>query len=41
LRGNLELDLEELTPWAEAFAACCARFDDLVARSESRRQAHT
>jgi SRSO17 transposase len=33
------MELEELAPWAEAFAAFCARFDDLFARSESRRQA--
>jgi SRSO17 transposase len=33
------MDLEDLAPWAEAFAAFCARFDDLFARSESRRQA--
>jgi SRSO17 transposase len=32
------MDLEDLAPWAEAFAAFCARFDDLFARSESRRQ---
>jgi SRSO17 transposase len=34
------MELEDLAPWAEAFAAFCARFDDLFARSESRRQAH-
>jgi SRSO17 transposase len=33
------MDLEELAPWAEAFAAYCARFDDLFVRSESRVQA--
>lgn len=32
------MELEELAPWAEAFAAFCARFDDLFARSESRQQ---
>ena len=33
------MELEELAPWAESFAAFCARFDDLVERSESRGQA--
>ena len=33
------MELEELAPWAEAFAAYCARFDDLFVRSESRAQA--
>src|SRR5262249_3652032 len=33
-------ELEDLALWAEAFAAFCARFDDLFARSESRCQAH-
>jgi SRSO17 transposase len=33
------MDLEDLAPWAEAFAAYCARFDDLFVRSESRAQA--
>jgi SRSO17 transposase len=33
------MELEELAPWAEAFAAYCARFDDLFVRSESRVQA--
>ena len=33
------MDLEDLVPWAEAFAAYCARFDDLFMRSESRAQA--
>jgi SRSO17 transposase len=32
------MELEDLAPWAEAFAAFCARFDDLVVRSESRQQ---
>ena len=32
------MDLEDLAPWAEAFAAYCARFDDLFVRSESRQQ---
>jgi SRSO17 transposase len=34
------MELEDLAPWADAFAAFCARFDDLFARSESRGQAH-
>jgi SRSO17 transposase len=34
------MDLEDLGPWAEAFAASCARFDDLFVRSESRQQMH-
>jgi SRSO17 transposase len=34
------MELEELAPWAEAFAAYCARFDDLFVRCESRAQAH-
>lgn len=33
------MELEDLAPWAEAFAAFCARFDDLFVRSESRLQA--
>jgi SRSO17 transposase len=33
------MDLEDLAPWADAFAAYCARFDDLFVRSESRVQA--
>jgi hypothetical protein len=33
------MELEELEGWAESFAAFCARFDDLFARSESRAQA--
>jgi SRSO17 transposase len=33
------MELEELAPWAESFAAFCARFDDLFQRSESRGQA--
>jgi SRSO17 transposase len=33
------MDLQDLAPWAEAFAAYCARFDDLFVRSESRVQA--
>jgi hypothetical protein len=33
------MDLEDRAPWAEAFAAYCARFDDLFVRSESRAQA--
>jgi SRSO17 transposase len=33
------MDLEDLAPWAEAFAAFCLRFDDLFVRSESRAQA--
>ncbi|HEY7092515.1 MAG TPA: IS701 family transposase [Ktedonobacterales bacterium] len=33
------MDLEDLALWAEAFAAYCARFDDLFVRSESRAQA--
>jgi SRSO17 transposase len=33
------MELEELAPWAEAFAAYCARFDDLFVRCESRAQA--
>jgi SRSO17 transposase len=33
------MELEDLAPWAEAFAAYCARFDDLFVRSESRAQA--
>ena len=32
------MELEDLAPWAEAFAAFCARFDDLFVRSESRQQ---
>jgi SRSO17 transposase len=32
------MDLADLAPWAEAFAAFCARFDDLFVRSESRQQ---
>src|SRR5215469_231783 len=32
------MELEDVTPWAEAFATFCARFDDLFARSESRQQ---
>jgi len=32
------MELEDLAPWAEAFAAFCARFDDLCVRSESRQQ---
>ena len=32
------MELEDLAPWADAFAAFCARFDDLFARRESRRQ---
>jgi SRSO17 transposase len=32
------MELEDLAPWPEAFAACCARFDDLFARGESRQQ---
>jgi SRSO17 transposase len=34
------MDLEDLAPWAEAFAASCARVDDLFVRSESRQQMH-
>src|SRR5689334_15568846 len=33
------MELEDLAPWAEAFAAYCSRFDDLFVRSESRAQA--
>jgi SRSO17 transposase len=33
------MELEELAPWAESFAAFCARFDNLFERSESRGQA--
>src|SRR5512146_2594491 len=36
---GLKMELEDLAPWAEAFAAFCARFDDLFVRSESRLQA--
>jgi SRSO17 transposase len=32
------MELADLAPWAEAFAAFCARFDDLFVRSESRQQ---
>jgi hypothetical protein len=32
------MELEDLAPWAEAFAAFCARFNDLFVRSESRLQ---
>jgi hypothetical protein len=39
LRGRLTMELEDLAPWADAFAAYCARFDDLFVRSESRVQA--
>ena len=38
MRRGCTLELEDLAPWAEAFAAFCARCDDLFARSESRRQ---
>jgi hypothetical protein len=31
------MDVEDLAPWAEAFTAFCARFEDLFARSESRK----
>ena len=34
------MELEDCAPWAETFAAFCARFDDLCARSESRHQMH-
>ena len=34
------MELEELAPWAEAFAAFSGRFDNLFERSESRGQAH-
>jgi SRSO17 transposase len=34
------MDLEDLAPWVDAFAAYCARFDDLFVRSESRQQMH-
>ena len=34
------MELEDLAPWAEAFAAFCARLDDLFVRSESRQQMH-
>jgi SRSO17 transposase len=34
------MELEDLAPWAEAFAAFCARFNDLFVRSESRQQLH-
>src|SRR5260370_40830486 len=34
------MELAGLAPWAEAFAAFCARFDDLFVRSESRQQMH-
>lgn len=33
--------MEDLGPWAEAFAAFCARFDDLCTHSESRQQLPT
>src|SRR5438874_504399 len=33
------MDQEELLCWADSFAEFCARFDDLFARSETRRQA--
>jgi SRSO17 transposase len=32
------MERADLAPWAEAFAAFCARFDDLFVRSESRQQ---
>src|SRR5258707_12885230 len=32
------MELADLAPWAEAFAAFCARFDDPFVRSESRQQ---
>jgi hypothetical protein len=35
------MELEDLAPWAEAFAAFGARFDDLFPRRESRRQMRT
>jgi SRSO17 transposase len=33
------MELEDLASWVDAFAAYCARFDDLFVRSESRVQA--
>jgi SRSO17 transposase len=32
------MELEEVMPWADAFTAICARFEDLFVRSESRAQ---
>ncbi len=36
-RGR-KMELEDVAPWAEAFTAFCARFNDVFARSESGEQ---